>query len=102
MAVGFPLQNQVAMMNMMMAGQGNGAMALQSAGLQQAQCSLCQLDPGTGQHICGCVVMAPYISHGYYSVQEMQQQVAYCDCPVCPYAGYAGGAGGLVSGSLPM
>ncbi|KAH6721349.1 hypothetical protein BKA61DRAFT_155979 [Leptodontidium sp. MPI-SDFR-AT-0119] len=107
MAVGFPLQTQTAMMAMMLAGQGNGALAMRNTGLRQTQCSTCQPDLSTGDHICDCQRWEAHLNqmHGIVSMQDVLQVAGPCDCPLCPlcpYAAYAGGTGGFLNGGLQI
>ncbi|KAG4443148.1 hypothetical protein IFR05_001380 [Cadophora sp. M221] len=106
MAVGFPLQAQTNMMAMMLAGQGNSALAIRNTGVRQTQCSTCQPDMSTGDHICDCQRLEAYISQAYggfgVSIQDILPVAAQCDCPICPYAQYFVGAGNFLNGGLPI
>lgn len=80
----------------------NNSLVLRGAGLQQAQCTYCQLDPYTGGHFCDCTTQDYLASLGYVSPQQVLISAASCNCPQCPYQTLVGGGTGLLNGNYQL
>ncbi|KAK0101487.1 hypothetical protein ONS95_006657 [Cadophora gregata] len=80
----------------------NNGLFLRSAGLHPTQCTYCQLDPYTGEHICDCATQNYLASIGYGSPQQILVSAANCTCPQCPYQVFLGGGTGLLSGGFQL
>ncbi|PVH71833.1 hypothetical protein DL98DRAFT_520816 [Cadophora sp. DSE1049] len=80
----------------------NNGLVLRSAGLHPTQCTYCQLDPYTGEHICDCVTQDQLASMGYVSPQQVLVSAATCNCPQCPYQMLLGGGAGLMNGGFQL